>query len=434
MAQLTATITTSCDGNQKGLVHFSDLSDPNSQGGDTYSWYVNLAGNALTSGPIERGQTVNYGPLDDGNYTFGVGNDLTGERSELLAVRLNCGGTAPPDPTPDPGDGGGPTPPSTGPSGCTTPRALNYDPSASQDTTPSACVFVVAGELPDLVAAHLPIPLVVRASPSVGGYASIVVLHLLTAPALTGPWVEFGQLRGVCDETASAAFDLSEAAKSLLRIQPPVEAGEDPALSALLQVSYEVFDPQTGALSYAGPVGTCRVLNAVREPVAGAVLTTPTPYATMPVGAVLWATTATLQGGVLATPTPLPTDGCHPRQFVWLNPAGAWDSGFFYGRHVHGTDQADPVAYRDASGADRYARRGTVRPTLQVYSDKLDFATYQALAGVRDSVQVYERVGPGQYRPVLVSSESYTGYQEQTDKTFTVNFTVSYPAQLIQTQ
>lgn len=318
--------------------------------------------------------------------------------------------------------------------GCTTPRALNYDPRATRDTAPTACEFVQTFQLPGLAAAHLPLPVAVRSSPTATGLATIVVLVLETADALAGPWQEFGRLKRVCDDTATAVFDLSEAAKSLLRIRPPVESGVDPSLSALLQVRYIIYDPETLTPLSTGTVGQLRVLNAVVAPVSGALLTTLTPYATQPQGAALWATRATLAGGVVATPAPLPTDGCQPRQFVWLNAAGAWDSGFFYGRHGHGTDQADSISYRDVSGADRYARRGVVRATLQVYSDKLDWPTYQAVRGVRDAVQVYERVGLGRYVPVLLPTESYQEYQEVTDKTFNVNFNLSYPAQLIQTQ
>jgi len=328
------------------------------------------------------------------------------------------------------GTGGG----STGPTGCTTSRALNYDPTATQDSTPSACVFVQVTVAPgNLVAAHLPIPVAVRASPTAAGLASIVVLRLETATTPAGPWTEFGRLRQVCDATATARFNLSEAAKGLLRIAPPVESGVDPNLSALLRVRYEVLDPVALTPSYSGTVGTCRALNAVLAPVAGAVLTTPTVYDALPTGGAQWETTATLAAGVVSTLLDLPASGCTARQFAWLNPAGAWDTGFFTGRHGHGTDQADPRTFRDGAGAARYTTRGTVRDTLQVYSDKLSYAAYLALRGVRKSVQVYERTGPGQYVPVLVSSESYPEFQE-TDKTFQVNFTVSYPAQLIQTQ
>lgn len=318
--------------------------------------------------------------------------------------------------------------------GCMTPRALNYDPAATQDGVPSLCEFVQVPTLPELLAAHLPIPCPVRASPTLAGLACIVVLDLYTADTLAGPWQTFAQLRRVCDTNATASFDLSEAAKSLLRIGLPVEAGPDSALSALLQVRYQVLDPLTLLPMYAGTLSAVRVLNAVVTPTAGALLTTASPYATLPPGGAQWTSTATLAGGVVTAAAPLPVGPCGARQFVWLNPAGAWDTGFFFGRHEHGTDQADPTEYRDTSGADRYARRGTVRATLNVYSDRLDWATYQAIRGVRNSVQVYERLGAGQYVAVKVATSSFQEYQEQTDKTFTVDFTVSYPAQLIQTQ
>ncbi|MGI4871489.1 MAG: hypothetical protein ACRYFX_09960 [Janthinobacterium lividum] len=325
--------------------------------------------------------------------------------------------------------------------GCISPNAFNYDPAANTDTTPTSCVYALVDVAPaQLVAAHLPIPVVVRAAPTVSGAPAVVRLLLETAPSTEDPsttaaWVEFGQLKKVCGQDASASFNLSEAAKSLLRITPPVESGTDASLSALLRVRYERIDPETRQVTDTDVVGSCRVLNAVVQPVAGAELTAPLAYDSLPTGAAYWLTSATYLDGIVSTDRGLPLSNCPAvQQFMWLNAKGAWDSGFFTGRHVHGTDQADPISYRDTAGADRYAKRGTVRDTLQVYSDKVDFATYSLLRGVRNSVQVYERLPGGGYVPVLVASESYQEYQEQTDKTFQVNFTVSYPAQLIQTQ
>ena len=319
--------------------------------------------------------------------------------------------------------------------GCMLPRALNYNPLATTDASPSTCVFAApAAPLPALVAAHLPVPVTVQASPTVGGLPALVLVVLETATSPAGPWAEFARLRKSCDATATASFNLSEHAKALLRVSTPVESGLDAGLSALLRVSYSVLDPVTAVVVLSAVLGVCRVLNAVVAPTENAPLATPAPYATLPPGAALWTTSATLAGGVVAVPLPLTAGTCYARQFVWLNAAGAWDSGFFFGRHQHGTDQAEAITYREATGTDRYARRGVVRDTLQVYSDKLDFATYQALRGIRSSLQVYERQGPGVYAPVLVAVDSYAEYQEQTDKTFTVNFTVSYPPQLIQTQ
>jgi hypothetical protein len=261
-----------------------------------------------------------------------------------------------------------------------------------------------------------------------------VVLRLDTAPSLSGPWVEFAQAKDVCDDTATVRFNLSEAAKSLLRIQPPVESGTDPNLSALLRVRYEVLDPETLEPTYTGQVGICRALNAVIRPVSGAVLTTAIPYPNVPTSGALWTTKATYAAGVTATPAALNATDCTARQFVWLNRKGVWDSAFFYGRHVHGTDQQDPISFRDAAGSDRYASKGNVRATLQVYSDLIDWPTYMAIRFIRRSIQVYERQAAGMYVPVLINVESFPEYTEQTDKTFQVNFTVSYPAQLIQTQ
>lgn len=319
--------------------------------------------------------------------------------------------------------------------GCTAPNAFNYDADANQDADPSTCVFVLVDVAPQqIAAAHLPIPVALRAAPTLSGMASIVVLILETADTLAGPWVEFGRLKTICDDDARAEFNLSEAAKSLLRLKPPVESGIDPALSALLRASYEVLDPETLAVLYTGEVGTTRVLNAVLQASSGATLTTATPYATAPTGGQLWQSVVTYASGVRSTLVAKDGDGCRARQYVWLNAAGVWDQGFFFGRHAHGTDSADALSYRNGAGEDRYASRGTVRETIQVYSDITDWATYRLLRGLRQSIQVYERVAAGQYVPVLVTAESFPEYVEQTDKTFQVNFTVSYPAQLIQTQ
>lgn len=319
--------------------------------------------------------------------------------------------------------------------GCTAPNAFNYDPKANKDSDPTSCVFVVVDVPPaQIAAAHLPIPVLLRAAPTTSGLASIVVLILETAESLSGPWREFGRLKTLCDDDARAEFNLSEAAKSLLRIQPPVESGTDPALSALLRARYEMLDPDTLGVLYTGEVGTTRVLNAVVQASSGATLTSATTYSTVPDGGQLWQSVVTYAGGVRATLLDKEIDGCRARQFVWLNAAGAWDQGFFFGRHVHGTDQADAITYRTAAGAERYSSRGTVHDTLGVYSDITDWATYKLLRGLRQSIQVYERLGANQYVPVLLSAESFPEYVEQTDKTFQVNFTVSYPAQLIQTQ
>lgn len=317
--------------------------------------------------------------------------------------------------------------------GCPLPSALNYNPSATSND--GSCVFVAVDAQPaGLVAAHLPVPVRLRVAP-IASQPGVVYLFLETAPAAAGPWSPAGQLRQTADPlTATAAFNASELCKARFdRIPPPVESGPDANLSRLLRLRY-VVQSSAGVDTYAGTLTPFRALNAAVAPPADGVLTTPLPYAEQPVGAALWRNTATLAAGVVAEPLALPFTGCPARCFVWLNGAGGWQAGFFAGRHIRGTDQADALTFRDSTGAERYASRGTVRPTLQVYSDKQPLATYQALRGIRDSVQVYERTGPGQYVPVLVAAGSYVEYQEQTDKTFTVDFTISYPAVLVQTQ
>ena len=318
--------------------------------------------------------------------------------------------------------------------GCPLPTALNYNPAATSND--GSCLFVIVDAQPTgLVAAHLPVPVLLRAAP-INGQPGVVYLFIETASTTAGPWLPAGQLRQTADPlTAAVAFNASEILKAqFTSIAPPVEAGPDPNLSRLLRLRY-VVQSSAGVDTYADTLVPFRALNAALSPPADGVLTRPsTTYAQQPVGAALWRNTATLTTGVTAEPLAVPATGCPARCFVWLNRLGGWSSGFFTGRHVLGTDQSDPVSYRDAAGADRYAHRGQVRPTLHVYSDKLDYDTYAALRGVRDSIQVYERTSGGVYTAVLVGSGSYVEYQEQTDKTWTVDFTISYPPVLVQTQ
>ena len=320
--------------------------------------------------------------------------------------------------------------------GCTLPGALNYNPNATDND--GSCLFVVLDEQPtDVWPAHAPIPVRLRAAP-IDAQPAVVLLTIETAtpPGSALPWALVGTLRQQADPVfATVAFNVSELCKSVLRIAPPVELGNDPALSALCRLSY-VVQSAAGVNTYAAVFNPFRVINAVRLPEGADPLSLPV-YTTRPVGSALWVNRAIIDAATaefVDVPESAGDWPCPTRQFVWLNPFGGWESGFFAGRHQHGTDQADPIAYRDANGADKYASRGTVRPTLQVYSDKLTYATYQAIRGIRDSIQVYERIGAGQYVPVLLASGSYTDYQEQTDKTFTVDFTISYPPVLIQTQ
>jgi hypothetical protein len=402
---------------------------PSSSPTDPYVYELtdSLGGSVFAGVLTQSDLPLTLSPLADGSYTLTVTPD--GGVPDPQGVAISCA---------VPGGGGGPPPPPAPVLGCTIPNAFNYDPAATQDTSPTSCVFVLVDIFPNqqLVAAHLPIPLQLRAAPTLSGLAAIVVILLETAPTLATPdadWVEFGRLRDICDDQNVVQFNLSEAAKSLLRLRTPVESGADPSLSVLLRAKYQALDPETLDVLYSGLIGTCRALNAVVQSSSGATITS-TPYAELPAGARIWASTATYAGGVTSTLLTRPSNGCTARQFVWLNARGGYESAFFYGRHQHGTDQVDPITYRDAVGADRYASRGTVRPTLQVYSDKVDFATYRVIRGARTSIQVWERVALNEYIPVLVTAESYAEYQEQTDKTYEVNFAVSYPAQLIQTQ
>jgi hypothetical protein len=426
MASLNATTSFYCQGTQ-GYVAITSISDaPGAPEGGEYSWEVINADTGQDYGGPTGGN--NNVAVPNGTYNVRVYASYPNSTTATSTPRtytVTCSDTPPVDPPPEP----------TGPMGCMMANAFNYDATATQDTTPTSCVFVIVDTPPnELVAAHLPIPVEMRAAPTLTGMASIVVLILETSSSLSGPWTEFGRLKAICNDDATVSFNLSEAAKSLLRIQPPVESGVDAALSVLLRARYEVLDPETLSVLYTGDVGTCRAVNAVIQPSSGATLTSTTTYATVPDNGQLWQSVVTYAGGVRSTLLARDNDGCRAREFVWLNAAGAWDQGFFFGRHVHGTDQADAISYRDLVGAERYASKGTVRETLQVYSDISDWPTYKLLRGLRQSIQVYERLGPGSYVPVLVNADSFPEYTEQTDKTFQVNFTVSYPAQQIQTQ
>lgn len=433
MASLSATTSYACQGTQ-GVITLSEVADaPGAPDGGEYSWVVAGSDGIDYGGPVSLGNLPTFAHVPDGatgvrvyaTYPNGA-TAVSTPRSYSVSCSCNSGG------------GGGTTPGPEPVVGCTAPNALNYNTQATQDTDPTSCVFVeVPVGLSGLVAAHLPIPVVVRAAPTLAGLASIVVLVLQTAPAPTTPdaqWVTFGRLRALCDEQARASFNLSEAAKQLLSIAPPVESGIDPSLSVLVRARYQVLDPETLAMKYEGLVGTCRALNAVVQPVEGAVFTTATPYATVPTGKRLWQSTATYASGVSSALLTKAADSCQAREFVWLSPKGVWDQGLFFGKHAHTTENDAPIAYRDLAGADRYSSRGSVKPSLQVYSDVTDWATYQLLQGVRKSIQVYERLGPGQYVPVLLAVDNFPEYTELSDKTFQVNFTVSYPALLIQTQ
>ena len=296
---------------------------------------------------------------------------------------------------------------------------------------------------PALTAAHLPALAVLRAAPS-GSPLAPAALLLIVEVSRAGGWQEVGRLREVCDATTGTArFDLSEYLKTQFAKSDPLEGGGiDPALSIPYQARYGRADSFTGIVgTEAGTFAALAVNAAVQLNPSGAVLPLPigptAPYASVPAGYARFRSTVNAAGtgitNVDTTPEVAADWPCAVRQFVWLDPAGAWAWGFFSGRHEHGTEAGEPTVLRQAGGVERYADAGDTRDTLRVHSDVLDWPTYQVLRGVRRSPQVYERLPTGAYVPVLVERGSFNEYKE-TDKVFAMDFTVRYPLQTIQTQ
>ena len=294
---------------------------------------------------------------------------------------------------------------------------------------------------PALVAAHLPTLLALQATPAgnpVQAAALVVAIEVYRA----GVWQSAGMLREVCDATGRAEFYLNEYLKTQFSPTPPDESGAaDPALAIQYRARYgrAPFDG-VYAGTQAGLVTGLAVNAALPVNPTGAALPLglgpAMPYSSVP------ATYARFQSIVLAyasgvanVPTVAVNSSAWPcpvRQFVWLHPSGAWCWGLFSGRHEHGAETGDDVTVRRADG-DYYVGGGDTRETLRVYSDKLDWPTFQVLSTIRRARRVYERLPSGQYLPVLLERGAFVEYKE-TDKLFEVNFTARYPVQVVQTQ
>jgi hypothetical protein len=324
----------------------------------------------------------------------------------------------------------------------------DYAGTADNGTDALAVAFTIRGlptadtTPPAVSAAHLPLLAVLRAAPY-GTPLAPAVLLLVVEVQRAGAWVEAGKLREGCDPVlGTALFDLSEFVKTQFADTPPDETGGiDAALSIRYRARYGLAPDFIGvagteAGSFEGlALNAAEVVNPSAAPLPFA-LGPPAPYASVPAGYARFESLLTSSAGVtnVATVAVASSDWpCPVRQFVWLHPSGAWAWGFFSGRHEHGDETGDGALVRRAGGVEKYVSRGDVRNRLSVYSDKVDFATYQVLRTVRTSVQVYERLPSGLYVPVVVEAGSYPGYKE-TDKTFEVNFTVRYPIQVRQTQ
>lgn len=299
---------------------------------------------------------------------------------------------------------------------------------------------------PAFVAAHLPVILAVLAPP-VGRAAArtpAVLLACVDVAAGAG-WREVARIRRAADAASGTArFELSAYLSGLFTPTPPDESGaNDPALAVRYRV--RVGQANTARTPYTGAPGTEAVtftgwaVNAAVpvNPFGAALpqpLGPPRPHDTVPPGYATFRTYLSASGVVNANEASVVAADwpCPVRQFVWLDPTGAWQWGLFTGRHEHGTEVSDGTQVRRAAG-DRYASRGDVRRTLRVYSDKVDRATFDGLVGVRDSLQAYERLPTGAYVAVLVEAGSFRDYQE-TDKLFTVEFLARYPVLARQTQ
>lgn len=291
---------------------------------------------------------------------------------------------------------------------------------------------------PALVAAHLPVLLALQSDPTATGIPAALVVAL---DVLRGAvWQSAGVLREVCDGNGRAEFYLNEYLKSQFSPTAPDESGApDPALAIRYRARYgrAPFDGTAGG--EAGTVTGLALNASLPVNTTGAALPLglgpAMPYSSVP------ATYARFQSIILAGATGVanvPTVAvnsaawpCPVRQFVWLHPSGAWCWGLFSGRHEHGAETGEDVSVRRPDG-DYFVGGGDVRDTLRVFSDKLDWDTFQVLRTIRKARRVYERLSSGQYLPVLLERGAFVEYKE-TDKLFEVNFTARYPVQVVQT-
>ena len=312
--------------------------------------------------------------------------------------------------------------------------AMMYDPPAAApptvETLPAA-----------LVAAHLPVMVVLRAEPQYVNQVLTASVLLLVIEAKDGTgWREIGRERKGCDPVlGTVRFNLSEYLKTQFSETPPDESGAgDPALGYQYRARFGRVPAFTGAAgTEAGAFGGLAVNAAL--PVNPGANPLPIglgplmPYANVPATAARFQSIASATGVANVATVPVNSTAwpCPARQFVWLDPSGAWVWGLFTGRHEHGTDTGEDAQVRRAEG-DYYVGGGDTRPTLQVYSDKLDWPTFQVLVGIRRARRVYERLASGQYVPVLIGRGAQHDYKE-TDKAFEVNFTAKYPVLTVQT-
>lgn len=291
---------------------------------------------------------------------------------------------------------------------------------------------------PALAAAHLPVLLALLAAPF-GDPPQAAALVVAVEVYRAGLWQLAGVLREVCDATGRAEFYLNEYLKTQFDPTPPDESGTpDPALAIRYRARYgrAPFDGTTGE---AGTVQGL-ALNAALpvNPTAAALplgLGPPMPYAAVPASSARFQSIVLADAsGVANVPTVAVNSSAYPcpvRQFVWLHPSGAWCWGLFAGRHEHGAETGEDVTVRRPDG-DYYVGGGDTRATLRVYSDKLDWPTFQVLRTIRTARRVYERLPSGQYLPVLLERGAFADYKE-TDKLFEVNFLARYPVQTVQT-
>lgn len=273
---------------------------------------------------------------------------------------------------------------------------------------------------------HLPVVFTARITEEADAPVGVVfVVEVTTDNGVT--WQPLVALRRTGTAGQVVQVNLSEYLKPQFAspIQPPLETGND----AALWVTYRVLLQAATETLATTPLQ--RVLNA-SAPRLSSVLSQ-VVHPNVPEGLahfrnVLGST------GVRASTIGSAVDCLGAtRQFVWLNVYGGWNYGLFKGKHELNTEAGGGITYRDQQNADRWATLGEVREVVAVYSDRLTAEQAAVLRGIRRSIQVYERLPSGQYVPVIVRQGSFREYQV-ADRTYTVDLTVAYPVQQIQTQ
>ncbi|NVO33266.1 hypothetical protein [Hymenobacter lapidiphilus] len=324
--------------------------------------------------------------------------------------------------------------------GCMDASANNFNPAATQADN-SLCTYdadplTLLAPPADWAPAHLPVLLILQALPDPATPALPRKVLVAIDTYQGGAWVPIGTMRRVAGADNSVSFNLSEWLKARFAITPPV-AGLDAALSVRYRVRAGFVGEFSGALNAASQRYATGPLHAVNgAAVNGGLGSYLSDLLPLPEGYDYLLSKIGAEGVSNGPAQPAPTGpACplYPVRLLWLNQRGGWSSWVFGGRHEAGTSTEGGTSWTDAAGARRYASRGTVRPELAVYSDRLPPTLAAAIRGVRRSIQVFVLPATGPAVPVLVAEGSYRDYREG-DKTHTVDFTLTYPALPTQTQ